>query len=603
MIDLPFLKKQDQKEISTVEKLSDDQLYEKTRVTLKDIITPVGLEISSAFLKFSDKYIKSLFVVSYPKFLNVGWLSPIININQNVNLSIFFHPMDTELVLKNLRKRSTQLQAQLLEEQSKGLVRNPVLETAISDIESLRDSLTQGRDKMFYVSCYLNIVSEDMESLKKLETEIIGLLGQKLIEVKPSVFQQIETYTSCMPLGIDQTDIKTPLNAGPASTFFPFLSSQLISDSGIFYGVNLQNNSPVIFDRFSLENANAVIFAKSGAGKSYFTKLEIIRSLMWGTEIIVIDPENEYKHLADALGGNFFRIAIDSKDHLNPFDILSVAEDEEPSSAFRQHVLDLIGLIKVMIGELSPEQEAIVDQGIRQTYASRDITPETPFFGKEPPILEDLETVLLSMEGGKEIADKLYKYTKGTFAGFINQPTTIDVTNRLAVFSIRDLDEELRPVAMYIILNHIWNLIRKTMKRRLLVVDEAWYMMKNNDSANFMLSMAKRSRKYYLGLTTITQDVDDFLKSPYGKPIITNSSTQLLLKQAPAAIESLSQAFSLSPSELDLLTSFSVGEGLLFAGPKHQPIKIIPSYTEDQIITTDPEQLLKIKKAKEQQNA
>ncbi|KKU43721.1 MAG: Type IV secretory pathway VirB4 component-like protein [Parcubacteria group bacterium GW2011_GWA2_46_7] len=517
MINWPFLKK-NQDEIDTIGKLSEEAVYEKSSLSLKDVITPAGLSVTSTSLQFSDRLVKTLFVLSYPKYLTVGWLSPVINTNQNVNLSIFFHPMDTESVLKNLRKRSTQLQAQYMEEQGKGLIRNPVLETAIQDIEGLRDSLTQGRDKMFYLGCYITIMAADQNSLSVLESEITGLLGQKMV---------------------------------PFSTSFPFISSQLISDSGIFYGVSLQNNSPVIFDRFSLENSNSVIFAKSGAGKSYFTKLEIIRSLMWGTKVLVIDPENEYKHLTEALGGSFFRIAIDSADHLNPFDITTVADDEDPASAFRQHVIDLIGLIRVMVGELSPEQEAILDQAIKQTYASRDITPETPFFGKEPPVISDLEQVLESMEGGKSIAEKLYKYTKGSFAGFVNQPTTIDVANRFAVFSIRDLDEELRPVAMYMILNYIWNLIRKTLERRILVVDEAWYMMKNNDSANFLLSVAKRSRKYYLGLTTITQDVDDFLKSPYGKPIITNSSLQFLMKQASAAIPSLQQVFSLSPAETD----------------------------------------------------
>ncbi|KKU09585.1 MAG: Type IV secretory pathway VirB4 component-like protein [Parcubacteria group bacterium GW2011_GWB1_46_8] len=599
MINWPFLKK-NQDEIDTIGKLSEEAVYEKSSLSLKDVITPAGLSVTSTSLQFSDRLVKTLFVLSYPKYLTVGWLSPVINTNQNVNLSIFFHPMDTESVLKNLRKRSTQLQAQYMEEQGKGLIRNPVLETAIQDIEGLRDSLTQGRDKMFYLGCYITIMAADQNSLSVLESEITGLLGQKMVEMKPAVFQQLEAYESCLPIGTDRLNIKTPLNVGPVSTSFPFISSQLISDSGIFYGVSLQNNSPVIFDRFSLENSNSVIFAKSGAGKSYFTKLEIIRSLMWGTKVLVIDPENEYKHLTEALGGSFFRIAIDSADHLNPFDITTVADDEDPASAFRQHVIDLIGLIRVMVGELSPEQEAILDQAIKQTYASRDITPETPFFGKEPPVISDLEQVLESMEGGKSIAEKLYKYTKGSFAGFVNQPTTIDVANRFAVFSIRDLDEELRPVAMYMILNYIWNLIRKTLERRILVVDEAWYMMKNNDSANFLLSVAKRSRKYYLGLTTITQDVDDFLKSPYGKPIITNSSLQFLMKQASAAIPSLQQVFSLSPAETDLLTNLSVGEGLLFAGTKHQIIKAVPSYTEDQIITTNPEQLLKIKQAKEE---
>jgi type IV secretory pathway VirB4 component len=602
MIELPFLKKkQQQQTVKTIEEITQEELYEKTKASLRDLITPVGLEVKPSLLKFSDKVVKTLFVLGYPKFLTVGWLSPVINLNKAVNVSIFFHPMETEKVLKSLRKRVTQLEAQLMEEQEKGLVRNPVLETAIQDIEGLRDSLIQGRDKMFYITLYLTIVASSEEELSKIEADLVGLMGQKMIDIKPAAFHQFDAYEANMPLGQDSLDVRTPLNIGPASTFFPFISSTLLQQEGIFYGINMQNNTPVIFDRFSLENSNCVIFAKSGAGKSYFTKLDIIRSLILGTEVIVIDPENEYRHLAEAFGGSFFKISIQSEDHLNPFDILTIGEDEDPITAFRQHILDLTGLIKVMIGELKPEQEAVLDQAIKQTYASRDITPETPFFGKEPPILEDLESVLRTMENGAELADKLYKYTKGTFAGFINQSTTIDTSNRFSVFSVRDLDEELRPVAMYIILGHIWNLIRKDRKKRLLIVDEAWWLMKNNDGANFLLSIAKRARKYFLGVTTITQDVDDFLKSPYGKPIITNSSMQFLMKQASAAISSLAQAFSLTPAEVDVLTNLSVGEGLLFAGPKHLILRVMASYTEDQIITTNPEQLLKIKQAKEQE--
>ncbi|KKU16296.1 MAG: Type IV secretory pathway VirB4 component-like protein [Parcubacteria group bacterium GW2011_GWC1_45_9] len=602
MIDLPFLPKKNQpaQSVKTIEELTQEELYEKTKANLRDLITPVGLEVKPSLLKFSDKVVKTLFILGYPKFLTVGWLSPIINLNQSVNVSVFFHPMETEKVLKNLRKKATQLEAQMLEEQEKGLIRNPMLETAISDIEGLRDSLIQGRDKMFYISLYLTIVANTEEDLNKVESNLVSMLGQKMIDIKPAVFRQFEAYESNMPLGKDNLDARTPLNIGPASTFFPFISSSLMQNDGVFYGMNLQNSTPVIFDRFSLENSNCVIFAKSGSGKSYFTKLDIIRHLMKGVDMIVIDPENEYKTLAEAFGGSFFRISIQSEDHLNPFDISTIGEDEDPITAFRERILDLIGLIKVMIGELKPEEEAILDQAIKQTYASRDITPETPFFGKTPPVLEDLESVLRTMEGGTTLADKLYKYTKGTFAGFINQPTTVDMNNRLSVFSIRDLDEELRPVAMYIILGHIWNLIKREKKKRLLVIDEAWWLMKNNDGANFLLSMAKRARKYFMGVTTITQDVDDFLKSPYGKPIITNSSMQLLMKQASAAISSLAQAFTLTPSEIDVLTNLSVGEGLLFAGPKHLILRVMASYGEDQIITTNPEQLAKIQKAKEQ---
>ncbi|MBI1974787.1 MAG: ATP-binding protein, partial [Parcubacteria group bacterium] len=449
-------------------------------------------------------------------------------------------------------------------------------------------------------ACYITFFADDPETLQKIESRISNLLEEKLVYAKPALFQQFEGYESVVPLGLDRIEIRTPLNAGPASTFFPLVSMDLTSDRGILYGINMHNNGLIIFDRFSLENANMVVFAKSGAGKSFFVKLEIIRSLMLGADTIVIDPEKEYRQLAQAVGGSFFNISLGSDDHINPFDIPIIGEDETPTDAFRAHTLNLLGLLKVMLGEIKPGEEALLDRAIVQTYASRDITPEKPFIGQEPPRMEDLETVLREMEGGTELADKLYKYTKGSFAGFVNQPTTVNILNRLVVFSIRDLEEELRPVAMYVILHFIWNLVRKELKKRLLVIDEAWWLMRRPEGAEFLLNTAKRARKYYLGLTTISQDVVDFLTTPQGKPIITNASLQLLMKQAPAALDELAKTFDLTESEKSILLNAAVGEGLFFAGLKHVMIKVIASYTEEQIITSDPAQLLAMKKTREE---
>lgn len=599
MIKIPFSKKPKGEE-ENLAPLSEEEVYKKEVATLRDLVAPAGLEVTPAHLKLGEKYVRTLFIFTYPRYLTAGWFSPIINLDEMADISVFYHPLDTALVLRNLRKKAAQLEAQIMEGEEKGLVRDPVLETALRDVESLRDSLQQGRDRMFHVACSITFFADDESTLQKIESRITTILEQKLVLAKPAMFQQFEGYESTMPLGYDRLGVTSSLNVGPASTFFPFVSVDLTQEKGILYGLNAHNNSLIIFDRFSLENANMVIFAKAGAGKSYFTKLEIIRSLMMGMDVLVIDPENEYVHLAEALGGSFFRISIGSKDHINPFDIPVVAEDEDPAEAFRSHVLELTGLIKVMVGGLTPKEEAILDQAIQQTYASRDIGPDRPFIGKTPPLMEDLETVLHGMKGGEDLVDKLYKYTKGTFAGFLNQPTSVDVLNRLVVFSIRDLEDELRPVAMYVILHFIWRLIRKELKKRILVIDEGWWLMRNEDGANFLFSVAKRGRKYYLGLTTITQDVDDFLRSSQGKPIITNSSLQLLMKQAPASMELLGQTFGLSQAEKEVLVNAAVGEGLFFAGPKHVIIKVIASYTEDQIITSDPAQLLAIKKAKEE---
>ena len=433
-------------------------------------------------------------------------------------------------------------------------MRNPVLETAINDVEGLRDSLQQSEEKLFDTGVYITIYADTMEELARLESKLVTMMEAKLIYLKPALFEQLEGLSSILPINDDKLQVYTPMNTSPISSFFPFVSEDLSSNQGIMYGINLHNNNLVIFDRFSLENANEVVFAKSGSGKSYTTKLEIIRSLMAGIDmVIVIDPENEYDRLAETFGGSMFNISLSSHEHINPFDIPPIPEGETPSDVLRSHIVNLASLLKLMLGKLTPEEDALLDRAITETYASREIVADTDFTGKEPPLLGDLETVLRNLEGGKDMAEKLYKYTKGSFAGFLNQPTNIDVNNRLIVFSIRDLEEELRPIGMFVVLNFIWNLIRAKLAKRLLFIDEAWIMMKNDDSATFLFGLVKRARKYYLGVSTITQDVEDFLRSPYGRPIVTNSSLQLLLKQAPATIDIVAKAFDLTDAEKNFL--------------------------------------------------
>jgi len=569
----------------------------QTQDNLSNIIAPAGVEADSNYLKIGDYYAKTFFVFNYPRFISSGWFSPIINLSEMMDISIFAHPMDTGLALRNLRKKVAQVEAEINEKQDKGIVRDPMLETAYEDIESLRDSLQQAREKLFQVAIYITIYGEDLKSLSKLENALESLLDSKLVYIKPALFRQIEGFNSVLPIGKDELTINTPLNSGPSSSLFPFVSPDLTSDKGILFGLNMHNNGLIIFDRFSLENANTVVFAKSGSGKSYASKLEILRSLMVGTNVIVIDPENEYQNLASSIGGSYFKISLTSQNHVNPFDIPIIPEGDEPADVFKSHVLNLSGLLKLMLKEIGAEEDAILDRVIIETYASRDITAENFGTIKElnPPLLEDLQTVLENTEGGENMGKRLEKFTRGSYAGFTNAPTNIDIKNRLIVFSIRDLEEELRPIAMYIVLNFVWNLVRSELKRRLLVVDEAWWMMKYKDSASFLFGLVKRARKYYLGVTTITQDVEDFLKSEYGKPIVTNSSIQLLLKQSPSSIDVVTQAFDLTGGEQSLLLEAGVGEGLFFAGLKHVAIKIIASYTEDQIITTNPEQVLQTK--------
>ena len=495
------------------------------------------------------------------------------------------------------------MQSQINVREEKGLVRDPQLDAAYRNLEDLRDKLQQAEEKLFNVGLYITVYGATNEEMEKTESEIKSILDARLIYIKPALFQQEQGFRSVMPIGRDELTVHSKFNSSPLSSFFPFTSFDLTSDTGILYGVNRHNSSLVLFDRFSLENYNSVTFATSGSGKSYAAKLEILRSLMFGAEVIVIDPEREYEYLAEATGGRFFNISLSSSHHINPFDLPELQADESPEDILRSHIITLVGLFRLMLGGLSPEEDAIIDRAITETYALKDITPQTNFSNLEPPLLSDFELVLAGMEGTESLVQRLSKYTTGTWAGFMNQSTNVDINQTFVVFSLRDMEEELKTIAMHIITHHIWSAIRRTLKKRLLVIDEAWWMMKSEDTASFLHGIAKRGRKYYLGLATITQDVGDFLSSPYGIPMLTNSSIQLLMKQSPTSVDRVQEAFNLTDEEKYLLLESGVGEGIFFAGLKHVALKIIASYTEDQIITSDPSQLLQIQKAREELNA
>lgn len=580
-----------------------EQVYKVAEMQLKDIIAPSALGVSPKLLNLGTVTVRSYFVISYPRFLTDNWLSPIINLDKVFDVSIHVSPLDTSKVMNDFQRKVAEVESQILQREDKGLVRDPTLDVAYKDLEDLRDGLIQAQEKMFEVALYISIYGADEAEINRAENEIKTILESRLVYTKPALFQQQEAFLSALPLGSDTLHIVNKINTSPLSSFFPFVSFDLSSDKGILYGLNRHNGSLILFDRFGLENYNSIVFAKSGSGKSYATKLEILRTLMFDTEVIIIDPEREYEYLAESVGGRYFDIALTSEHHINPFDLPVPTENESPSEVLRSNIVNLVGLFRVMLGGLTPEEDAIIDQAITETYALKDISGEADFTKLEPPLLSDFETVLAGIDGSDDIVKRLQKYTTGTWSGFINQPTNVDINKKLVCFSIRDMEDELKPVAMYIITHYIWNAVRKNIRRRLLVVDEAWIMMKNDDTASFLFGLAKRGRKYYLGLATITQDVGDFLKSPYGLPIITNSSIQLLLKQSPSSIDVVQQTFNLTDEEKYLLLESGVGEGIFFAGLKHVAIKIVASYTEDQIITSDPAQLLQIKEAKEELDA
>lgn len=575
------------------------QLYQAANLEFKDILAPSALKITPRSLSLGDKIMRTFFVISYPRFLTEDWFAPIIDLDRVFDISIFFHPIDTATILRHFQKKVAEVQSQISTREDKGLVRDPMLDTAYQDLENLRDQLQQAQEKLFDVGLYIAVYGDNEAELDKIESEIKSILESKMIYVKPALFQQEIGFRTILPLGNDELTVNSKINSSTLSSIFPFISFDLTSDKGILYGINRHNSSLVLFDRFSLENYNSITFAKSGSGKSYATKLEILRSLMFDTAVIVIDPEKEYEYLANATGGHFFNISLNSEHHINPFELPPVLPDESPAEILRSNIINLVGLFRLMMGGLTPEEDAVVDRAISETYALKDITPENDFTNIDPPLLSDFELVLAGMEGGASLAQRLTKYTKGTWAGFLNSPSNVDVNKKFVVFSVRDMEDELKPIAMYIVTHYIWNSIRRDIKKRLLVIDEAWWMMRSEDTASFLMSLVKRGRKYYLGVATITQDVGDFLGSPYGIPIITNSSIQFLLKQSPTAIDKLQQTFNLTDEEKYLLLESGVGEGIFFAGLKHVALRVIASYTEDQIITSDPSQIFAIKKNRE----
>ena len=588
----PFLKKQ-KTEVP-------EKIFEAPAINAKDIIAPSSILIASDHLKLGNRFARSFFIFSYPRYLSAAWFSPVINMDTPMDIGFHVYPIETSQMLKQLRRKVTEVQAEIIERQEKGLIRDPALETAYQDLESLRDRLQTAQERMFKFGLYLTVYGKTLKEIKDIETTLRSILESRLIYIKPALYQQREGFNSSCPYGIDQLMVHTSMNTDPLSSTFPFVSFDLSSNDGILYGVNRHNNSLILFDRFSLENANSILFAKSGSGKSYMVKLEILRSLMLGVDIIVLDPENEYQFLSEAVGGAFFNMSLSSPNHINPFDLPIPREDEKPADVLRSNIINLVGLLRIMLGGLTAEEDAIIDRAISETYASRDITLETDpkNWSENIPLMSDFEQVLESMEGAESLVRRVRKFTKGTFSQFFNQPTNISTDKPLVIFGIRDMEDELRPIAMFIIMRYIWNKVRSELKKRILVVDEAWWIMQTEDGASFLYGICKRARKYWLGVTTITQDVGDFMKSGYGQPIITNSSLQLLMKQSPATIDIVKKTFNLTEEEKYLLLEAEVGEGIFFAGQKHVAIKVMASYTEDQFITTSPEEVLKIKRAK-----
>lgn len=590
------------KENNIKDVLQEEQAYEEGLLKVLDFIAPSALEVAASHVQIGSVFCRTYFIATYPRTLSIGWLSAVVNVDIPLDVSIFIHPVNSGKILKSLRKKSAQIQSQINIETEKGLVRDPSLEMALENVEDLRDRLQAGSEKIFKTGIYVTIFAKDTKELDGNEEVLKTILNARMIYTKTAIFRMKEGFNSNLPICQDELLAGIDLNTAPLSTSFPFISADVTSNEGILYGINRHNNSLILFDRFSMENANMVIFAKSGAGKSYTVKLEAVRSMMIGVNVVIIDPENEYRSLAEAVGGSFIKISLNSPNHINPFDLVK-EKNQTVESALRENIADLIGLFKLMLGSIIPEEEAVLERAIKETYAIKDISNETTedqFEKISMPVLEDFYEILRNMKGAENLAIRMEKYTKGIFSGFLNNQSNTDLSNQMVVFNIRDLEEELRPIAMYLILHYLWKDIRVDLKKRIVIVDEAWVMMQNDDAAQFMFSIAKRIRKYYGGLTTITQDISDFMNSRYGKPIVSNSSLQLLMRQSQSSIDLVADTFYLTDREKYLLLESGVGEGIFFAGTKRAAIQVVASYNEDKLVTTNPQQLIEMEEAEKE---
>ncbi|EKE12938.1 MAG: hypothetical protein ACD_13C00114G0005 [uncultured bacterium] len=564
------------------------------KMNLLDVISPQSVEVDFDYLKINDVYFRTIFVGGYPRFVAPGWLEPVVNIDTSLDISFYIYPVDGKSVLDDLRRKIAEMEAEMTTDIERGKIVDPFTQAKLEDAQALQEQLVKGIERFYEFGFYITIPANSPEELNQITKQVESQLGSLMIVSKHAILDMSEGFTATAPFGIDRLNITRNMDTTSVATTFPLTSTELSSDRGVLFGINSQNESFIIFDRFSLQNANMTIFATSGAGKSYFVKLEAIRSLMVGIETIVIDPESEYKTIAEAVGGEYISFSYNSTAKINPFDLSQIREEGENQLGLK--ILSLHSLMKVIMGAITPTQEALLDRALIITYKAKGITMDPDTQGKEPPLMEDLYKTLIGMEvpDALDLAARIEKFVKGSFVGIFDQQTNINITNPFTVFSVKDLQDALRPIAMFIILDYIWTRVKKDLKKRILIVDEAWHMMRYPDTAQFLWSVVKRARKYYLGLTTITQDVEDFLGQDIGKAIVTNSAMQVLLKQSPAAIDKIGEVFYLSQGEKRLLLAANVGEGIFFAGPHHAPIRIVASDNENKLITTKPQEVIKV---------
>lgn len=605
---LPLAGRKKQTQVETVSKPTVTEQEQKAVeqfsegvVDVKDIIAPPAIEIDFNHMLIGGKYFRTFFATGFPRWVSANWLSPLINFERPLTISTFYYPVDSALILQRLKRKIAELQASLNIDVEAGKIPDPNIKITLKDAEELQQAIASGNEKFFHFALYITIRATTLKELEKISRNVESTLSALGVITKIASLQQEQGFVTSMPLGVDKVYLTRNMDTTSLATTFPFVSSELTMDQGILYGINKHNKSLIIFDRFQMPNANMVVFATSGAGKSYMVKLEAVRSLMLGTQVIIIDPEKEYEKLCLTVGGDYISFSQDGGQKLNPFELSGIYDKDEDELRFK--ILLLNGLVRLMVGgELTSVESAILDRALILTYKEKGITPDPTTQRREPPLLEDLYKVLRAMAENEAhlLAQKLEKYIKGSSAGIFDQKTNIEIKNDFTVFSIRDLADDLRPIAMYLMLDYIWTRIKKDRKERLLIIDEAWWMMQFEEGARFVHSIAKRARKYGLGLTTITQDVEDFLTTDYGRAVVTNSSIQVLMKQSTAAADKLQKVFFLSQGEKQYLLTAGIGEGIFFAGNNHVGIQVIASENEHNLITTNPRELEKMDQMKAQ---
>lgn len=602
-MNIPFLKKKapvaknesDRKTISAAPVFSplnqDSQgQHSAESVSVLDLIAPEKIEVDFDNVKIGEHYFRTLFVAGYPRFVSANWLSPIINFDSSMDIAMFIYPVESKDILNDLKRKIAEMEATIESDIKRGHVVDPSVQVALDDALSLQEQLAKGSERFFQFGLYLTLNTSTLESLNQIGKQVESTLASLLLTGKKATLQMEDGFKTTQPMCVDKLTITRNMDTTSLATTFPFTSSELTANEGIVYGINEHNGSLIIFDRFSLENYNEVILGKSGGGKSYLVKLQALRALMFGTDIIIIDPEEEYKALTESVGGDYISFSFSSDTHINPFDLAGTNDDPQENDLQYKIGFTLTRLIKLMVGTTTAEEDAIIHNALELTYKQKGITYDPKTHKSEPPILEDLYKVFVGMETqtAQNLALRLEKFVKGSFGTIFNQKSNIKLNNPMTAFSFKNLEDQIRSIAIFIIVDFMWNTIKKSNHKRILIVDEAWYLMKTQSSAEFLWDFAKRARKYNLGLTTITQDIEDFLSTDLGKTIVTNSSIQILMKQSPAAIDKLAEVFYLSEGEKSLLLSASVGEGLFFAGSSHVAMRVVSSDDEHKLISTNP---------------